>query len=119
MAGQIEKGIQLEELNAILAGRAFQTSSEIVENGYLRSELTSTLVGSFLRGAEIIEGVAGGHPQLLRARLNLEVFKEVEILKRFSYDALIMSPRLKVAEYRGKKSSPRYSIRWPPTADTC
>jgi dGTPase len=100
---RIEDGIQLEELTAILASRAFQTSSEIVENGYLRSELTSTLVESFLRGAEVIEDGATSHPQLRRARLTLEIFKEVEILKRFSYDALIMSPRLKVTEHRGKK----------------
>jgi dGTPase len=45
------------------------------------------------------------HPtfaQLHRARLNLETFKTVEVLKNITYEAIIMSPRVKLVEYRGK-----------------
>jgi dGTPase len=34
--------------------------------------------------------------------LNIESFKSMEVLKNFAFVSLIMSPRLKVTEHRGK-----------------
>ena len=34
--------------------------------------------------------------------MKVDTFKEVEVLKHFSYQALIMSPMLKIAAFRGK-----------------
>jgi dGTPase len=43
------------------------------------------------------------HPALSIVRLNIETFREVETLKNLCYQALIMSPMLKLTEYRGKE----------------
>jgi dGTPase len=34
-------------------------------------------------------------------KLDLETFKKVEVLKNITYEAVIMSPRMRVVEYRG------------------
>jgi dGTPase len=51
-------------------------------------------------GVEIIPH--DSFPQLHRARLDLDTFKTVEVLKNITYEAIIMSPRVKLVEYRGK-----------------
>ena len=48
----------VEEVGAILVGRSFRTSGELATDGYLRTELTSTLVGQFVRGIEITQNAA-------------------------------------------------------------
>jgi dGTPase len=58
------------------------------------------LVGKFIDGIEVIFNPA--QPWLSRARLQVDMFKRVETLKNFTYQATIMSPRLKVTAYRGK-----------------
>jgi len=40
-------------------------------------------------------------PAMSIAKLNLETFKKVEVLKNITYEAVIMSPRMRVVEYRG------------------
>ncbi len=96
-----ENGIDTNvDVRAFVASRAISTSEEVAENGYYRSDVTSQLVGRFIRGIEV--EVNGKYLPLSRARLNVEMFKTVEVLKVFTYQYLIMSSRLKVAEYRGK-----------------
>jgi hypothetical protein len=34
-------------------------------------------------------------------KLDLETFKKVEVLKNITYEAVIISPRMRVVEYRG------------------
>jgi dGTPase len=40
---------------------------------------------------------------LSRARIRLNVFKQVEVLKNFTFYATIMSPRIKLVAYRGRE----------------
>ncbi len=90
--------------HAIIAAKAFKWSKRISENGYYRNEVTSRLVGSFIRGVEVVEHDEYPYvPQLLNARLTLETFKKVEVLKTLAYENLIKSSRLKVAEFRGQE----------------
>ncbi len=75
-------------------------SERIAESGYERVKLTSNLVQVFMDGVEVVPH--DKFPQLHRARLNLETFKTVEVLKNITYEAIIMSSRVKLVEYRGK-----------------
>jgi dGTPase len=79
----------------------FALSTELVTNGYSRTKLTSDLVGSFISGIEVEFNEE--FPAQSIVRLNVETFKRVEVLKNVAYQSLIMSPRLKVAEHRGKQ----------------
>lgn len=80
-------------------GYAFALSKNICSNGYLRTKLTSALVGKFMRGVEI--EINSDCPILSKAQLNPEIRKSVEILKTFTFNSVIESPRLKIAEFRG------------------
>jgi dGTPase len=78
---------------------SFIGSRTIATNGYARTDLTSQLVGEFIQGVqfEYYEPC----PALSRAYLRPDVLRRVETVKRLTYLAVIQSPRLKVAEYRG------------------
>lgn len=80
---------------------AFALAMELVSNGYSRTKLTSDLVANFIAGIEVEPNEE--YPSQSIVRLNVETFKQVEALKNVTYQALIMSPRLKVAEHRGKQ----------------
>ncbi len=88
--------IYLEYLNQI----SYQSSNEIVENGYSRVELTSKLVSDFITGIQFKFNPE--FPALSKVSLKLETRIQVEILKRFTYQVQILSPKLKMAEFRGK-----------------
>jgi dGTPase len=75
-------------------------SNRIVASGYYRTRFTSDLVGEFIRSVRV--HVDKQNLALSRAYLDIEAFKKVEVLKNFAFQSLIMSPRLKVAEHRGK-----------------
>jgi dGTPase len=90
------------EAKAVVASKAaFDASAKLVSNGYSRAKLTSDLVGTFIQGVEV--DYDEEFPSQSKVRLNVETFKRVEVLKNFAYQSLIMSPRLKVAEHRGKQ----------------
>ncbi|MBX9710449.1 MAG: dNTP triphosphohydrolase [Xanthobacteraceae bacterium] len=92
--------IRWEEKKLIISAQVKRFSERIAENGYERVKLTSGLVQTFMEGVEIKPHRS--FPQLHRARLNIETFKTVEVLKNITYEAIIMSPRVKLVEYRGK-----------------
>ena len=73
-------------------------SQRIARDGYERVKTTSDLVQQFMDGVEVIPNP--NVPSMSKARLNLETFKKVEVLKNITYEA-IMSPRMRVVEYRG------------------
>ena len=75
-------------------------SDSITSNGYLRSKFTSELVGRFIRGINVVEE-NDDIPALTKITLKRNIAEEVEVLKHFTYQSLIMSPRLQVSEYRG------------------
>lgn len=84
---------------ARLSTMTYRASLDLAQVGYLRTEFTSQLVDHFIRGVQIeINDVI---PALSKAFLQEDVLNEVEVLKHLTYEALIMSSRLKVAEYRG------------------
>jgi dGTPase len=88
-------------MRAVLAtGAAFRASANLVTDGYRRAKLTSDLVGSFIQNVEVEYDAK--FPSQSKVMLNLNTFKQVEVLKTIAYQSLIMSPRLKVAEHRGK-----------------
>ncbi len=97
------KGLTVErpEDAAAVTAQSARTSKLVASNGYFRHDLTSVLVGKFIEGVEVLPDAR--QPWLSRARLEIDMFKRVETLKNFTYQAMIMSPRLKVTAYRGKE----------------
>ena len=76
-------------------------SDELAADGYLRTGLTSDLVGRFIRGVELVPN--GSNPALSTVRMERDTFLKVEVLKNFTYQSMIMSPMLAVTRYRGKQ----------------
>ncbi|MDC7675498.1 dGTP triphosphohydrolase [Asticcacaulis machinosus] len=79
--------------------KGFEQSRGISENGYLRTELTSQLVGEFISGVRL--KFNDNFPNLSKVYLEKGVRRKVETLKNYTFEATIFSTRLKVAEYRG------------------
>jgi dGTPase len=82
-----------------IARLAYQSSLEVSKSGYLRVEFTSQLVREFIQGVHFVPNEKV--PPLSKVELAPKVREKVEVLKRFNYVSLIMSPRLKIAEFRG------------------
>jgi dGTPase len=89
----------LAEIAVIASGQTFAASDALCENGYLRGEFTSKLVNEFMNAVQI--EVNTKYPQLSKVYLDIETFKKVELLKTISFQSIISSPRLKMAERRG------------------
>ena len=83
-----------------IASRVAAVSAKIASDGYFRTKLTSDLVGRYIGGVRVEPNQE--YPALSRVRLDIETFKQVEVLKNFAYQSLIMSSMLKVTEHRGK-----------------
>jgi dGTPase len=115
---QAEK-LTIEEIDAVLqsvfydlfsdmpAGQdPYKNSAEIYrqsrvlgEDGYFRTDFTSKLVHLFISGIEFFPNEE--FPCLSKIKFKIETFKMVEILKKYAFRSLIMSPRLKITESRG------------------
>lgn len=78
---------------------AYFMSKLIAGNGYARSTLTSGLVDRFIRSISV--KIDKKRPALSQVVMGKEVRLQVEALKHLNYEATIMSPRLKLVEYRG------------------
>lgn len=76
-------------------------SKRMASDGYDRTLFTSQLVQSFMNGIEIIPHKS--FPQLHRARLEIDTFIKVEILKNITFEYVIMSPSMQTIEFRGKE----------------
>jgi dGTPase len=79
--------------------RALEASNNVASNGYVRTKFTAGLVHEFVEGVEFRLNRAC--PPLSRAALRPDILRKVEILKRFTFLALIMSPRLQIVNVRG------------------
>jgi dGTPase len=79
----------------------YRASQLIAKDGSLRTGFTSSIVGLFIRGVELIYN--SDCPALSRAKLKDDIRILVEILKTFTFMSQITSPRLKIAEFRGKE----------------
>ena len=96
----VAHGLDTQTAAAVISAQAADSSEKMASSGYYRTKLTSEFVGSFIRGVKV--DLDEKHPALSRVYLDVETFKRVEVLKNFAYQALIMSPMLKVTEHRGK-----------------
>ena len=76
-------------------------SQRTAKEGELRGDLTSKLVNRAIEG--VLVKINKTHPSQSKVYLNAETKLGVEVLKNFTYESQIQSPRLKVAEYRGKQ----------------
>jgi len=83
-----------------IANAATIASERIATIGYYRTRLTSDLVGKFIQGVQVTTNT--DRLVFSTVKLDVEIFKQVEVLKNFAFQALIMSPTLKVTEHRGK-----------------
>ena len=96
-----KKHITDEELSYALSAEVFSASSMLREDGYARSEFTSKLVYAFLSNVEFTWN--SKYPSLSKVSLSIGAFQAIEVLKRFAYEFLVMSSRLKMADRRGKE----------------
>ena len=86
---------------AILFSNSLHAISQTYnKDGYARTYLTSKLVDQFLRGIKYKPHEVASQSKVY---LETETLKRVEVLKKFTYISQILSPRLKVVEYRGKE----------------
>ena len=72
----------------------------IAGNAKLRSEFTSQMVGDFMRGISI-ETNGSADLRFSKLKVKRETLIQIEAIKHLNYLLTIMSPRLKVVEYRG------------------
>lgn len=79
---------------------AKKLSSLYAGNGYHRTQFTSYLVAQFLEGVKVVPH--NDYPQLHQAKLEIDTFVFVEVLKNITFESVIRSPMLQVVEYRGK-----------------
>jgi len=96
--------INQENKDAIVyihVGHAYKSSLNIASNGALRTKLISHLVGKFIRQTDLT--INKSEPILSKAFIKQDTLIEVETLKAFTYESQILSPKLKVAELRGKE----------------
>lgn len=84
---------------AYYVARCSGVSENIASNDYSRTAVTSELVDEFIRSVRV--KVCKDFLTLSIAYLPLKTRKSVEVLKNYTYENLIMSPRLKIAEHRG------------------
>ena len=94
---KVNKRYEMKTLNNILSPYAI--SKQLANDGYKRTLLTSKMVNSFINGVKIKYDPQ--NPILSSVELDDETKLRVNVLKHFSYVALINSSRLKVAESRG------------------
>ncbi len=80
---------------------AFGSSNLFATDGHYRTELTSSLVGSFIRAINF--ELNKDCPALSTVRLDEDMRKKVEVLKTFTFESQIVSSKLRIAEYRGKE----------------
>jgi dGTPase len=96
----IDRRASREEKKLFTSLQVKRLSESIAGNGYERAKLTSELVQLFMDGVEVVPHDT--FPQLHTVRLDIDTFITVEVLKNITYEAIIMSPRVKIVEYRGK-----------------
>jgi dGTPase len=84
----------------LVAAEVQELSRKLAGDGYQRVKFTSSLVQNFLSGVEVVPNLT--YPQLHQIRLKFNTFLFVEVLKNLTYYGIIRSPRLQVAEHRGK-----------------
>jgi dGTPase len=96
-----KKDFANEELSYALSAEVDAASQMLRQEGFFRSDFTSKLVYAFLSNVRFIWNDTS--PPLSTVRLDVGAFQAIEVLKRFAYEALIMSHRFKMADRRGRE----------------
>lgn len=91
---------KFETFVSFISGSVTGASDDLAAQGGLRTNFTSDQVGRYIRSIKVC--YEKNAPFLSFVYMDLDILKELEILKIFTYESLIMSPMLKVTEYRGK-----------------
>lgn len=78
---------------------AYNMSRLLANNGYFRTALTSSLVDTFIKNVTV--EIDENRPVLSKISMEPSIKLQVESLKHLNFEATIMSPRLKLVEYRG------------------
>lgn len=99
-AKDIEK-IDAYSYAIIASSTAYQTSKRVASNGFFRTEFTSRQVGEAIRNIEF--ELNEDLPLLSKVMLKNDYAVKHEILKHFVYESQIDSPKIRIAEYRGKE----------------
>jgi dGTPase len=81
------------------AAQIYLASKRTAEDGHFRTAFTSALVNQFIDGVTLIPNAS--YPMLSVVKLDDDTRLKVEVLKRYTYHAITMSPRLRLVEYRG------------------
>jgi dGTPase len=93
---EVSDGLADDFMKIINGNRA---SRELAQVGVQRTRLTSGLVEEFIDSVRVEPNRK--FPALSEAYLEPDAKKKVEILKSYTYEAMIDSARVRVAEYRG------------------
>lgn len=78
---------------------AMKRSKTLSADAYLRTKLSSSLVHEFIKGVKFEYNAE--YPALSKVWFDEETHRKVEVLKRYTYNAIINSSRVKLGEYRG------------------
>ena len=97
----IPKGITQEAMLGNIVNTISIGSKNVAEDGYIRNAFTSDLINGAINDVKFI--LNDKNPSLSEVFLEENSRIRVEVLKNFTYESQILSPRLKVAEYRGKE----------------
>lgn len=94
--------LDLDDQHLLSITMASNLSDLLAQDGYQRTGLTSSLVGSFVRAVEIDE-VNRRCPALSTVRMAEDRRLHVEILKHFVYESQILSPRVQLLSHRSQE----------------
>lgn len=78
---------------------AMKRSRHLSSDAYRRTKLSSSLVHEFIKGVRFEYNKAC--PVLSKVWFDEDTHRKVEVLKRYTYNAIISSSRVKLGEYRG------------------
>jgi dGTPase len=78
----------------------YTQSKLIASDSKMRSEFSSEMVGAFMRGVSV-DPLPGTDQRFAKVVVDRATRTKIESLKHLNYLLTIMSPRLKVVEYRG------------------
>ncbi|QCE34797.1 dNTP triphosphohydrolase [Acetobacteraceae bacterium] len=78
---------------------AARMGKEIAVDGYQRTHFFGQLVGQAVNAVEIYPNL--DVPILSQIRVRFEALRQIEIFKHFGFEAIINTPPLRMAEYRG------------------
>jgi dGTPase len=92
--GKIESDVGLLAL-----ADGYRASRNLASSGYLRTELSSQLVGEAIQNVVLHPNTK--HPMLSAVSLSKDARAQVEVLKQYTFLATIYSSRVKLPEFRG------------------